>query len=410
MSTPNDQAGERRGSLRVNPPVHSNDSKRMSSIRHSILEQRSHVGGHHSHMGRRSYRQRGTVIHIHPLYNKGKVRQHAYDLIESKGFHLFLLIVILTNTALIGFQTVKTISYNAGWYLSVLNVIYLAIYIVEFILKFYASRLKYFQDKWNLFDFFIMATSIFDFFWPMIMKDPLTVDTDILRVFRLLRGFRALRALRVLRTIKFLKNLQITVTAIVQSIPALSSIIMLISLVLYIFAIIGKGLYKDVDPNRFGNIGRASFTLFQLITLDDWFFMYTEVRDTNPNYWHILIYLVTFIVLENFIFINLFIAVIVDNLERAHASARTSLQCSTSTDSLDSKGASISMPLQDELLDECPPSGAVEYYYEGRKDAATKLIGKYTEILATAEFHLERNTQHLRNLNKLLDLAKKSSH
>lgn len=405
MSTPNDQEGPRRGSLRVNPPVHNFDGKRMSSLRHSVLGTSSVVNH------RRSYRQRGTVIHIHPLYNKGKVRQYAYDLIESKGFHLFLLIVILTNTALIGFQTVKGISYKAGWYLSLLNVIYLAIYMVEFVVKFVATRLKYFHDKWNLFDFFIMATSIFDFFWPMIMKDPLTVDTDILRVFRLLRGFRALRALRVLRTIKFLKNLQITVTAIVQSIPALSSIIMLISLVLYIFAIIGKGLYKDVDPNRFGNIGRASFTLFQLITLDDWFFMYTEVRERNPNYWHILIYLIAFIVLENFIFINLFIAVIVDNLERAHAAARTSsMQCSPSTESLDSKGAAIAMPLQDELLDECPPSGAVEYYYEGRKDAATKLIGKYTEILATAEYHLEKNTQHLTNLNKLLDLAKKSSH
>lgn len=40
-------------------------------------EQRSHVGGHHSHMGRRSYRQRGTVIHIHPLYNKGKVLNYV---------------------------------------------------------------------------------------------------------------------------------------------------------------------------------------------------------------------------------------------------------------------------------------------------------------------------------------------
>ena len=62
--------------------------------------------------------------------------------------------------------------------------------------------------------------------------------------------------------------------------------------------------------------GFAAFTLFQLITLDDWFLMYSEVQQKHPDYWHILIYLVTFIVLENFIFINLFIAVIVDNLER----------------------------------------------------------------------------------------------
>ena len=50
-----------------------------------------------------------------------------------------------------------------------------------------------------------------------------------------------------------------------------------------IFAIIGRGLYGNVDPARFGNLAKACFTLFQLITLDDWFFMYSDVRDTYPS-------------------------------------------------------------------------------------------------------------------------------
>ena len=50
-----------------------------------------------------------------------------------------------------------------------------------------------------------------------------------------------------------------------------------------IFAVIGRGLYGGVDPGRFGNIGQACFTLFQLMTLDDWFYMYSDIRDNYPG-------------------------------------------------------------------------------------------------------------------------------
>ena len=50
-----------------------------------------------------------------------------------------------------------------------------------------------------------------------------------------------------------------------------------------IFAVIGRDLYGTVDPGRYGNLAKAVFTLFQLITLDDWFQMYTDI---NPGiYW-----------------------------------------------------------------------------------------------------------------------------
>ena len=50
-----------------------------------------------------------------------------------------------------------------------------------------------------------------------------------------------------------------------------------------IFAVIGRGLYGGVDPDRFGNIAQACFTLFQLMTLDDWFVMYSNIRDNHPG-------------------------------------------------------------------------------------------------------------------------------
>ena len=54
------------------------------------------------------------------------------------------------------------------------------------------------------------------------------------------------------------------------------------------------------------------FALFQLITLDDWFEYYDAVPKSV-----MMIYLIVFIIVETFICLNLFIAVIVSNLENA---------------------------------------------------------------------------------------------
>ena len=251
-----DKNNRRRSTLRVEATA-----TYYSSVTPAGTQRLSNVGTRRGSRIQGSIQPRGrsrgdTLIPMHPLFSKGKIRQFLYDVVEDKMFHSSMLFIILTNTALIGLQTVPSVYNEIGWYLNQLDVFYLAVYFVECILKLGAIHFSYFKDRWNVFDFFIVITSLIDFVWPMIMEDQnLSLDTDLFKIFRLLKSFRALRALRVIRTIKFLKNLQITVNAIIQSIPALGSIIMLIGLVLYIFAIIGKGLYKDVDPIRFGNIG-----------------------------------------------------------------------------------------------------------------------------------------------------------
>ena len=51
------------------------------------------------------------------------------------------------------------------------------------------------------------------------------------------------------------------------------------------FAVIGRGLFYEVAPARFGTLGKAFFTLFQLITLDDWFYMYSDVVAKSPGFY-----------------------------------------------------------------------------------------------------------------------------
>jgi len=67
-----------------------------------------------------------------------------------------------------------------------------------------------------------------------------------------------------------------------------------------LFSIIGRGFFSEDDPIHFSNIWRAILTLFQLLTLDDWF----DILDASDNYWVMFFYLFSYIVLEAFIFLK----------------------------------------------------------------------------------------------------------
>jgi cation channel sperm-associated protein 1 len=341
------------------------------------------------------------------LDDASSFRRYCYHVATSKLFDLFVLFMIFLNTVTLAAQTFREAEINAGWQLSLIDTIFFSVYLFELFLKLYVWRIRYFKSGWNIFDVIIVVASSVDLLVTLVVSQVNTFDTKALAVLRIFRVVRALRALRVLRTIRFLRHLQIMVTTLLKSIPALGSIVMLIGLVLYIFAIVGKGLYGNVDPDRFGNIGRASFTLFQLITLDDWFYMFSDVANVHPSSQHILLFLFIFIVLETFIFINLFIAVIVDSLSRTQAAAQAEdEEEKQSTD--EPENIQEQQPLEEKLDEQAL---AIEKYYGNREipGKQLKLMGHYCALLATLEQNLHRDEiQHiaLDDLVDLLDIAK----
>lgn len=208
-----------------------------------------------------------------------------------------------------------------GYYFSFVDSLFLGIYIFEIVIKVYVWRSSFVRNGWNNFDLFVVIMSLIEVLLLIVFGQLAGFDPKIFRLLRVFRAVRAFRALRVLRTITFFQNLQIIVSTLIQSIPAMASISLLIFLILYIFGIIGVTLYKDIYPERFGNIWLALFALFQLITLDNWFELYDDVRERDP---YMIFYLIVFIIIETFIFINLFIAVIVSYLD--HLQERNKLR------------------------------------------------------------------------------------
>ena len=218
-------------------------------------------------------------------------------LVRTPAFEFGIVAVILINAALLGIGTSELLDRNIGDWIDIAFWVLLAIFIAEAVLKMTASEPRvvgYFRDGWNVFDFLVIVAALIPALGPMAM---------IARLARLLR---------VLRLISTIKELRLIVAALVRSIPSVGHVLMLMSIIVYVYAIIGYYLFHEQDPQNWGNLGTSLLTLFKIITLEGW----TDILDTamefHPLAW---MYFLTFVVVGTFVVINLFIAIIINNLD-----------------------------------------------------------------------------------------------
>ena len=66
------------------------------------------------------------------------------------------------------------------------------------------------------------------------------------------------------------------------------------------------------DPTHWGTLGIALLTLFRVVTLEDWTDVMYTAMELHPLAW---MYFVTFAVVGTFVVVNLFIAVVLNNLD-----------------------------------------------------------------------------------------------
>src|ERR671914_81956 len=162
----------------------------------------------------------------------------------------------------------------------------------------YPKPQRYFRDGWNCFDFAIIILSLMPFAGQF---------STVARLVRLLRITRLITKSTELRAI---------VSTLVRSIPSIFNIMILLSILFFIYAIVGYHLFRNADPEHWSSFLTSLTTLFQIITLEGWVnVMEPIVRNLGPLYW---LYFVSFIVIGTFIIINLFISVIVRKSEEAY--------------------------------------------------------------------------------------------
>jgi len=157
------------------------------------------------------------------------------------------------------------------WFLDFTNVIFTIVFIVEAVLKLIAFGCSYFENAWNKFDFFVVASSIMDFVLSALDSSSL----DAVKVLPQLA--RVMRVLRVTRLLKFAEGLQAIIQTIMFSIPSLANVFGLLMLIFFMFAVSGNSLFRTVrqgdvidDLKNFGDFVSAFILLFAVSTGEDW--------------------------------------------------------------------------------------------------------------------------------------------
>ena len=228
--------------------------------------------------------------------------------VEGKYFQGFILIVIVFNAIILGLQTFPAIEDSIGDVLSVLDTICLGIFVAEMILKMIVYKFfGYFKSAWNWFDFIIVMTSLLS---------GLAVLSSF-RILRVFRVFRSLRGLRGFKMISSLKPLQAIIAAIGKSLPGISWTALLLIIIYYIYAIIGVTQFSAVFPDWFGNIGKAMYTLFQVMTLESWSMGIS--RPVMEVYSFAWAYFVPFVLLSSFIVMNVVVGIVVNAISEVTA-------------------------------------------------------------------------------------------
>ncbi len=216
-------------------------------------------------------------------------------------FQNFILGVIVANAIVIGVETSPILMDRWGGFFHALNLIFQGIFLVEISIRLtaHAPRFQtFFRNGWNVFDFTVVLLS---------MVPAIGSWTTLARVARLLR---------VTRLIAFSAELRLIISTMLRSIPSIGHIAMLMGLLIYVYAVTGVHLFGRIDPEKWGHLGRAALTLFEVITLEGWIEFQGRVIEQVPMAW---LFFSSFIVVAVFVMVNLLVAVVINNLETVKA-------------------------------------------------------------------------------------------
>ncbi len=223
-------------------------------------------------------------------------RDRMRAFVEGHGFCKVITALILINAVILGLETYPSIMAAYGPILKAIDHIILWIFVGELALRFYAHGLRFFRDPWSIFDTIVVAIAFV----------PANEAFAVLR---------AARVLRVLRLISIFPRLRRVIEGLIGAIPGIGSIGAILVIVFYVFSVMATKLFGVDHPQFFGTLQASLFSLFQIMTLEGWPDIVRQVNQTHP---YASAFFIPYILVATFTVLNLFIAVIVDAMQRQH--------------------------------------------------------------------------------------------
>ncbi|XP_032125359.1 voltage-dependent T-type calcium channel subunit alpha-1H isoform X4 [Sapajus apella] len=265
-------------------------------------------------------------------------RRSIHSLCTSHYLDLFITFIICVNVI-----TMSMEHYNQpkslDEALKYCNYVFTIVFVFEAALKLVAFGFRrFFKDRWNQLDLAIVLLSLMGITLEEIeLNAALPINPTIIRI------MRVLRIARVLKLLKMATGMRALLDTVVQALPQVGNLGLLFMLLFFIYAALGVELFGRLECSEdnpceglsrhatFSNFGMAFLTLFRVSTGDNWNgIMKDTLRECTREDKHCLsylpalspVYFVTFVLVAQFVLVNVVVAVLMKHLEESNKEAR----------------------------------------------------------------------------------------
>ncbi|XP_048067146.1 voltage-dependent L-type calcium channel subunit alpha-1D isoform X10 [Megalobrama amblycephala] len=248
-------------------------------------------------------------------------RRKCRAVVKSTVFYWLVILLVFLNTL-----TISSEHYNQPDWLTevqdVANKVLLALFTCEMLIKMYSLGLQaYFVSLFNRFDCFVVCGGIVEtILVELEFMSPLGISV-----------FRCVRLLRIFKVTRHWASLSNLVASLLNSMKSIASLLLLLFLFIIIFSLLGMQLFGGkfnfdetvTKRSTFDNFPQALLTVFQILTGEDWnTVMYDGIMaygGPSSSGMLVCIYFIILFICGNYILLNVFLAIAVDNLADAES-------------------------------------------------------------------------------------------
>lgn len=222
-------------------------------------------------------------------------RRRVKKLVEGKNFDFLIMSLICMDAVIWGLMTSDAMNRFFEGGLFILDRLFMAIFIIEMIMKIFAFGKKFFKSGWNVFDFAVIAISSVPFAsWFII--------------------FRTFRLFRLLRYVNKFTRLKQMINTFLALLPNFMAMLLVMAVFFYVFAIMAVCLFGDVFI-EFSDLGSSLFALLQVVTLDGW--ASNIARPVMAVFPHSWLFFVSFVFISFLITVSFLMSVVSEVVRRA---------------------------------------------------------------------------------------------
>jgi Ca2+-binding EF-hand superfamily protein len=204
------------------------------------------------------------------------------------------------------------------------NLFFTIVFTFELLVKVIALHpLRCFMDGWNVFDLFLVTTSLIEIGVEIFGSELFPFSPSTLRTFRIFR------LTRIIKLVPHSEGLQAVFHTFIEALPVLLNVGIMMAAVFFMYDVLAVNIFSPVTPTgcrtpgecteemteymNFEDFWAAWFTLFVLATGEHWNAIMHEVMksEQGPGMIPTVVFFVTFQFLAVFLTLNLFISVIV---------------------------------------------------------------------------------------------------